>query len=277
MSKNERLTQDELDSFTPNEHVLERLEAHARRCGKSREQIRVLDWGCGRGRMVVSLRKQGFIAYGVDPDEAAVSNGARLVGALGYPADTLAAIDTAARTKFPASHFDFVFSNQVLEHVRDLPATISEIARITRAGGAGLHIFPPRWHVREAHLRMPFVHWLPKNQARRGLIYLCAAVGVESKWRGMDADSLNARVDTYYRYSVDKTFYRSNAAIAATFRAYGMGAEYCTVENPKLDRLALMRWVRRHWYSRALVNAGLATSVSAELSTSMGRDCTPGR
>lgn len=274
MSKNDPLTREELDVFHPNEHVLDRLEAYARLCGKPREQIRVLDWGCGRGRMVVSLRERGFLAYGVDPDKVAVSNGSKLVGALGFPADTLATIGSEARTRFPANHFDFVFSNQVLEHVRDLPATVCEIARLTRASGEGLHIFPPRWHVREAHLRMPFVHWLPKNRARRTLIYLFAAIGVESKWREMDGDTLKARVDTYYRYSVDKTFYRSNAAIAATFRAHGMACELCTADNPKLDRLALMRWARGHRYARALMNAGLATLVSAELSTSMGRDST---
>lgn len=274
MSKNQPLTRQELDLFHPNEHVLERLEAYARQSGKPRKEIRVLDWGCGRGRMVVSLLERGFLAYGVDPDQAAVSNGAKLVGAMGYPADTLAAIGTGARTRFPANHFDFVFSNQVLEHVRDLPATVTEIARLTRAGGGGLHIFPPRWHVREAHLRMPFVHWLPKSRVRRSLIHLYAAIGVESKWDEMDGDTLKARVDTYYRYSVDKTFYRSNAAIAATFRAHGMASEFCTADNPKLDRLPLMRWARGHRYARALMNAGLATLVSAELSTSMGRRST---
>lgn len=267
MSKNRPLTREELGAFQPNEHVLDRLQFYALRCGKPRRRIRVLDWGCGRGRMVVSLRRRGFEAYGVDLDKGALLNGRRLVEALGYPAEALSGIDSYARTRFPAKYFDFVFSNQVLEHVRDLSETVSEISRITTDDGEGLHIFPPRWHMREAHLRMPFVHWLPKNRARRTLIHLWSTIGVESKWRDMDADSLQDRVETYYRYSVEKTFYRPNASIARVFHAHGMQAAFCTVDNPKLDWIGLVQWARRLPYARALMNAGLASLVSAELST----------
>lgn len=267
MSKNRPLTPDELDAFEPNEHVLKRLTSFARACGKSPNQVQVLDWGCGRGRMVAALRRLGFSAFGVDPDEAAVSNGMQLLGRMGYPGDVLNVVDSEARTPLAENRFDFVFSNQVLEHVRDLAPTVAEIARLTRAGGAGLHVFPPRWHVREAHLRMPIVHWLPKNRMRRTLIHLWSALGIESKWQEMDGDSLKGRVDTYYRYSCEKTFYRPNAEIAAAFRAHGMNCEFCTVDNPKLDHIALMRWSRDRPYARALMNAGLATFVSAELAT----------
>ncbi|WP_420429780.1 class I SAM-dependent methyltransferase [Algiphilus sp.] len=269
MSKNRPLTPDELDAFTPNEHVLTRLTSFAQACGKSPHQIQVLDWGCGRGRMVAALRRLGFSAFGVDPDEAAVSNGMQLLGRMGYPGDVLNVIDRDAHTPFAENRFDFVFSNQVLEHVRDLPAIVSEIARLTRSGGAGLHIFPPRWHIREAHLRMPVVHWLPKNRMRRTLIYLWSALGIESKWQEMDGAALKARVDTYYRYSCDKTFYRSNAEIAAAFRAHGMSCEFCTADNPKLDHIAPLRWSHGRRYARGLINAGLATFVSAELATSV--------
>jgi len=269
VSKNRPLTCAEFEAFKPNEHVVERLESFARQCPKPRDRIRVLDWGCGRGRMVLSLRERGFDAYGVDLDPLAVKNGTELFRTFGHPSENLSVVNVEGRTGFSDDYFDFVLSNQVLEHVRDLPATVSELARVTRPGGSGLHVFPPRWHVREAHLGMPCVHWLPKNEARRRAIHLFATLGIESPWEGMAGVSLADRVDTYYRYSVDKTYYRSNPSIAQLFRLHGMKVRACTIDNPKLDRFPLVRIARRHGPSRALLNAGLATLVSAELSTRM--------
>ena len=53
--------------------------------------------------------------------------------------------------------FDIVISNQVLEHIESIDLVIDEIARITKSGGIGLHIFPSRRHLIEAHLKMPFI------------------------------------------------------------------------------------------------------------------------
>jgi SAM-dependent methyltransferase len=41
---------------------------------------------------------------------------------------------------------DLVFSTSVLEHVFDLPAVCSELARITRIGGFNHHVVDFRWH-----------------------------------------------------------------------------------------------------------------------------------
>ena len=42
--------------------------------------------------------------------------------------------------------------------------------RTIAAPSAALHVFPSQYHVVEQHLRMPFVHWLPKNILRKAAI-----------------------------------------------------------------------------------------------------------
>lgn len=267
MSKNQPLSQKEFSAFNPNEHVLKSLKSYAQRRGLPVNRVRVLDWGCGRGRMVLALRERGFDARGVDPDTLALANGTALSTELGYPEHILSPLMDGVRTGFPSGFFDFIFSNQVLEHVQDLNSVAAEISRLTKAGGEGLHIFPPRWHWREAHLQMPGIHWLPKGFARRWLIYGYTACGIESRWSSMANQPVGKRAETYYRYSIERTFYRPNSVISELFREAGLDTTFRTIDNPKLERFQLVRWARQNSIPRSWLNAALMTFVSAELTT----------
>lgn len=47
---------------------------------------------------------------------------------------------------YPSESFDLVFSSNVLEHIRDLEATLSESRRVMKADGLAIHILPtPTW------------------------------------------------------------------------------------------------------------------------------------
>lgn len=77
---------------------------------------------------------------------------------------------------FDDRSFDFVHSSAVLEHVGSFAnqdSFVSECARVARKG-----VFlttPNRWFPIEFHTQLPFVHWLPKQQARQ----VFKAVGLE--------------------------------------------------------------------------------------------------
>ena len=43
---------------------------------------------------------------------------------------------------FTDKSFDMVFSSSVLEHVRDLPATLSEIHRVLKTNELAAHVLP---------------------------------------------------------------------------------------------------------------------------------------
>lgn len=42
------------------------------------KDIRILDWGCGRGRAVLKLLNRGYSAFGVDLDVSAMKKGYKL-------------------------------------------------------------------------------------------------------------------------------------------------------------------------------------------------------
>src|SRR5712692_803886 len=105
----------------------------------------ILDFGCGEGEMVYQWRNLGFNAFGVDIKLTMQDAFLRLIPNEGK-----------YRIPFEDETFDFIFSNQVLEHVKNLPNALSEMYRVLKAGGFSLHFFPPRLKPIEPHILVPF-------------------------------------------------------------------------------------------------------------------------
>ncbi|MGJ4922724.1 MULTISPECIES: class I SAM-dependent methyltransferase [unclassified Bradyrhizobium] len=124
------------------------------------ERPRVLDYGCGRGEVVVYGRKAGYEFFGADLD-APASERPEHFRAL-----------RNGRLDFDEGFFDVVISNQVFEHVRDPELAVSEIARVLKPGGAFLALFPDRTSWFEGHVGLYFVHHMPDLLAH---LYMRAA------------------------------------------------------------------------------------------------------
>ena len=124
----------------------------------------------------------------------------------------------------------------------------AEWSRVTMEGGRGFHIYPPDRRVVEPHLFMPFVHWLPKNAARRCLIGAFVLIGIEPDWWPTVRVGWAERTRRYYRYSVDETFYRTPEVMRRCLAARGFDTEFVALEGG---------WSRNLRFHR---NAGLATS-----------------
>jgi ubiquinone/menaquinone biosynthesis C-methylase UbiE len=120
---------------------------------------RILDFGCGAGREVYLFRQMGYKAHGCDikdvfddmqkqcEQEKLVSNGEvvfRKIDMNNY------------RLPFDDDSFDYVFSNQVFEHVQNYQEALSEIYRVLKPGGCSLHFFPARYRPVEPHVFVPF-------------------------------------------------------------------------------------------------------------------------
>lgn len=249
MNKHHPLTEDEISAYRPQPEFLRYIRdeqpAGSTRPEESCTPLRVLDWGCGRGRMVAYLIREGVSAYGVDPDPDVIENGRtyfdREPGS-GYERISLLQDDNS--TTFPDGYFDIVISDNVLEHVSDLPGVFAEISRITRPGGWGLHIFPARFTLHEGHLMMPFVHWLPKGPLRRLAIKAFTRAGIEPRWTELDDYSPNDKAEAYFAYSRDKTFYRSAASVVRLGKRFGFAAELVGLKHPRLARLAAVPGLR---------------------------------
>ncbi len=220
-TKHDLLSEDQLNAFRLSAGTLEVLRQCAERFGIDQQELRVLDWGCGRGRTVIRLLELGIDAYGVDVDPGPIRNGSSLLRDRGHdPKKRLICIEQDCRTPFPDAFFHVVLSDQVLEHVRELDRLATEMARIIKNKGEGLHTFPAKWRVVEPHLFIPFVHWLPKNRLRRW--YLRLMINRVPLWKGLEEKALKDRVQIYYDYSVRKTFYRPLRQIGQAFENAGV-------------------------------------------------------
>ena len=259
----------EHDKLLPLEHPVP-PEAFVRdwlsglRAGRDPGSIRVLDLGCGRGGTVAWLLEQGWDAYGMDVDARYLANGRHYLDAHGHP-DRLQELG-GDRYPYADASFDVVLSDQVLEHVRDLPALAVEVARVTRPGGLGLHVFPARWRVTESHLGIPFAHWLPKGPARRAALGLALRAGLAAPY--FADHPLPDRVDIYATYSEDETFYRSPEVLTGTFEGAGLA-----VDLSRLSRRRVQHALRGRLPGPLVPAAGLAyrTSMSVYLGTTRRR------
>jgi ubiquinone/menaquinone biosynthesis C-methylase UbiE len=161
----------------------------------------VLDYGCGQGDMVNAYRQAGFDTWGCDI-------------LLKKEGDFVREINADGKIPFPDKTFDFVFSDQVLEHVQDHKTAISEIHRVLKPGAISLHIFPAKLKPTEAHVHVPLAGLIQSYP----WLWLWAFLGVRNSFqRGMNVRE-TARDNV--KYLERKTRYLSTAEIRELFATH---------------------------------------------------------
>src|ERR1022692_219600 len=101
----------------------------------------LLDLGCGFGRHAFEAARRGasVVALDAGPEEVAQVRGtfAAMVEAGELPADhpATAVLGDALALPFPDGRFDRVIASEVLEHIPDDVAAMSELSRVLRPGG----------------------------------------------------------------------------------------------------------------------------------------------
>lgn len=146
---------------------------------QSKPGLRVLDYGCGSGQIVKRLRHQGVDAYGCDVFYEPGKKSAEAV-CDEIVEGLVREIDAGdGRIPFEANRFDYVLSNQVLEHVEDLDAVLAEIHRVLKPGGTVLSLFPHREVRREGHCGIPLLHrFRRQSRLRYFYAYLLRSAGL---------------------------------------------------------------------------------------------------
>lgn len=223
------LTEEDMAGFRPRDVFVNALEARRARLGRARDEITVVDWGCGRGELVLWLRQQGWRAFGVDVEGHFIANGRALARQRGLPADEiLLDFEANYRAPFADGSVDFVTSDQVIEHVVDLDAFARETARVLKPDGEAFHVYPSNRRLIEGHLFMPLVQYTPKSAIRRALIRACVALGFEPDLESWEFENVpaNERAQRYYEYSCNETFYRPLGEVQSSFRAAGFAVHF---------------------------------------------------
>jgi tellurite methyltransferase len=107
--------------------------------GRITPGMRVLDAGCGGGRNLVYLLREGFDVHAIDEDPQAIVYVRDMAAALApdlQPAQIR--LDAVERMSFPDAWFDVVISNAVLHFARDdqqFDAMVRDMWRVLKPGG----------------------------------------------------------------------------------------------------------------------------------------------
>jgi SAM-dependent methyltransferase len=156
--------------------------------------VRILDLGCGDGKLLSHLvsslsRLQPDLnldVFGLDVSDAGQQDQGfidqtALLLLKEHPQvswkNRLTMITTEQTWPYDAESFDFIVSNQVMEHVMDHDFVFREINRCLRPGGLSIHLFPIRESLWEGHALMPLVHQIRDVDHRARLMYFFARLG----------------------------------------------------------------------------------------------------
>jgi SAM-dependent methyltransferase len=265
-SKHDFLTREEFSHHSLYHAIAQSIELYRKLHGLKPEKMNILDWGCGRGRDALWLLERGYNAFGVDVDTEPILNGLPLYKQKGYGKDRLQLVDLSAKTKFSNGYFHFTFSNQSFEHAANLEETAMELFRITSKGGAGYHVLPPKWGIREGHLFMPFIHWLPKSRIRWWWIRLWVGLGVEPKWEELKGKTAHQKADRYFEYINTCTYYHPIKKIRQIFKDAGFKVDFVTWQDPKVQRSPILKLLTQFKLSRRMVNWLLIIFIRVEIS-----------
>jgi 2-polyprenyl-3-methyl-5-hydroxy-6-metoxy-1,4-benzoquinol methylase len=141
-----------------------RLERLARLVGSAALDGRVLNVGCGTGGFDAALARAHPRARvtGIDADAEAMSICAlkRGAGAGAFARSVSEALP------FRDGAFDLVYCFSSIEHVESVAATVREMVRVTRPGGAVYVHTPNAWSWYEGHYKLFWVPFLPRALAR---------------------------------------------------------------------------------------------------------------
>lgn len=217
-----------------------------------RPGARILDFGCGPGTVVQAARGLGLECSGAD----AFYEGEQdlpLVQKTGLFGTAIRKIEEG-RVPFEDASFDLIVSNQVLEHVKHLEGTLSELFRLLKPDGRLLVLCPTREVVREAHCGVPFLHWLDPASASR--------VAYAARWSraGFGFDKERKRPEEWAREAVswmDRfVFYRSRhdlrRLLGRSFETAFIEGHYLTYRVRQLPRArALAPLLRIPWLGGA--------------------------
>jgi len=162
---------------------------------RSKKCIRILDAGCGNGKFIAYLTSilghlqpsKDFIIHGFD----IVDHGVQRDGFIGKAISLLSsshpqinwsknihALCAGDPWNFNEDEFDFVISNQVLEHVVDKDSFFKEINASLVAGGYSIHLAPLKHCVQEGHIFIPFAHRFRSFTALLGYITFMSRLGI---------------------------------------------------------------------------------------------------
>ena len=214
---------------------------------ENKKNLKILDWGCGRGDLVKFLNNQGYDCYGLEVENSKKITKQLALNENSFPKNKISFIKHDNATEFMSNTFDVVITNQVLEHMSNKIEFINELKRILKTGGFSYNILPAKFRFVEVHIKMPFVHWLPKNKIRKFLITFFNIFKIKH-WSECKHLSFKQQVQYYYEYSINKTFYLGANDLFKDFKKNGFHVNDYYLKNKILDNL-FIKFIKNNFIS----------------------------
>lgn len=181
------------------------------------KNLKVLDYGCGRGEILQLLLDNEINASGVDIYHQGPSSD--VLSSELYKKSKIKIIEANKTLPFEDKEFDLIISNQVFEHVSDMGYAFSELRRVLKDSGKMYHHFPSKEVWREGHIGIPFSHWFSaKSKLRYPYVFFLRAIGL-----GYNKDkhkSIKEWVNHSLNYLDNYCFYRNNRELKKILSGY---------------------------------------------------------
>ncbi|MGD0082980.1 MAG: class I SAM-dependent methyltransferase [Acidimicrobiales bacterium] len=107
------------------------------------DNTRFLDFGCGYGAFSIRAAQEGASVVGLDLNPVSIE-GARAIAAARFPDLDVTYVET--RIEDLTETFDVIMTNEVFEHVLDLPACLRSLHDRLRPGGVLYAGWGPLWY-----------------------------------------------------------------------------------------------------------------------------------
>jgi ubiquinone/menaquinone biosynthesis C-methylase UbiE len=187
---------------------------------------KILDFGCGAGRMVFRLRELGFDAYGFDIHDYVAYRTDDDRQWFRFSQSTSS--NTSAFTinadcyaiPFEDDFFDVVHSTSVLEHVLDIRPMMGECARVLRPDGVAIHYYPRKYQVVESHLYVPLASFIQ----HKAWLRLWIALGARNEFQsGLTVDQV---AEAYKQYTMTGLCYRTHKELLYAAGEFFQGVHF---------------------------------------------------
>lgn len=215
-------------------------------CNKqhSKDRLRILDAGCGNGHLMSYLHRCLKILHpsmdvrvcGFDVSYHGVQSDDFFLKTIDYLNNISPEVNWKSRLWLLSStewdiiegEFDFIISNQVLEHVSDKRIFFENVKTRLVNGGYSVHLAPLRHVIYEGHIFLPLAHRIQSFRACLSYIFFLSWLGF-GKFRSQHRNT-GCTIQQYSEKHADYLYfwtnYSSESETIGYVRSAGMRADF---------------------------------------------------
>tara|TARA_B100001093_G_scaffold519111_1_gene606522 strand:- start:13038 stop:13769 length:732 start_codon:yes stop_codon:yes gene_type:complete len=168
------------------------------------KEYKALDFGASQGFLVKEIRSRGISCLGCDIKEWYKSDPSQAAEGLEVGKDLI--INSENSLPFDNESFDFIVSNQVIEHVSELQSISDELFRVLKPDGEVFLLFPSKEIFWEPHILVPFFHkfgYRTNSKYLRYTLYLLTHL-----LKGKSLNSFKNKYENDTKYTSNFTHFR---------------------------------------------------------------------